>query len=54
MEKRDGINQRKRLYKILRRHVREEDADLTDDEQVYAVVNRYRKERGQPLIDPNE
>ena len=48
------VDQRTRLYEILRRHVREEDASKTDHDFVRAVYHRHLAERGQPLIDPNE
>jgi len=46
--------QRERLRRILNRHVRAEDASLTDHGLVQAAIKRYTDERGQPLIDPNE
>ena len=50
----DIFDTRLRLFEILRRHVRDTDDELTDDEMVRVVVQRYRQERGWPLIDPNE
>lgn len=46
--------QRARFYDIMRRHVRAEDGELTDDAFVRAVFKRYEDARGEPLIDPNE
>jgi hypothetical protein len=43
-----------RFYEIMRRHLSDDDADKTDDELVRAVFARYEKDRGAPLIDPNE
>lgn len=43
-----------RFVEIMRRHIREDDAILSDDGLVRAVYSRYAHERGQPLIDPNE
>jgi len=46
--------QSERLARILRRHTRFGDCKLTDHELVLAVMERYTKDRGVPLIDPNE
>lgn len=46
--------QRERFFRTMRRHIRAEDARLTDDGFVRAVLNRYLADRGLPLIDPNE
>lgn len=46
--------QRDRLSGALGWHVRHQDVDLSDDELVRAVVNRYLAHRGLMLIDPNE
>lgn len=56
MEERDKnrIRLHTRLLHILRRHCRDEDLGATDHEFVTKVWERYLKERGQPLIDPNE
>jgi hypothetical protein len=43
-----------RLLEILRRHIRAEDSEKTDDAFVRAVMARYQFWREQPLIDPNE
>lgn len=43
-----------RLVRILKRHVRDEDANLTEDAFIRTVMARYAKERHAPLIDPNE
>ena len=45
---------RQRLLEILKRHLRAEDAVLSDDAFIRQVMARYHKEREQPLIDPNE
>lgn len=43
-----------RLNKILRRHIREEDAMLSDDDFLAVVMRRYHAARIAPIIDPNE
>ena len=43
-----------RLLELLRRHVRADDAGLTDHELVTVTYARYLNERAAPLIDPNE
>jgi hypothetical protein len=50
----DIFVQRQRFNEIMRRHVRADDANLSDDELARTVLNRYLKDRGLPLIDPNE
>ena len=50
----DMMKQRMRLGALLYRHVREEDAKLSDMDFLKAVWERLSKEREQPLIDPNE
>ena len=45
---------RMRLGSILYRHVKEEDADLSDHAFMKAVARRYLLSRKTPLIDPNE
>ena len=46
--------QRERLNAILRRHVRDSDAALTDHQFVKEIARRYLKARKDVLIDPNE
>lgn len=46
--------QRARLMDLLRRHVRETDALLSDDAFVRAVLGRHEEARAALLIDPNE
>lgn len=46
--------QRQRLLEILRRHVRADDADLSDHDFLSQVWGRYAEARSAPLIDPNE
>jgi hypothetical protein len=43
-----------RVEGILRRHVSAEDVGKSDDDLVRSVFARYRKARGEPIIDPNE
>ena len=43
-----------RLWDILRRFVKAEDYDVTDDVLVRQVFNRYSADRDIYLIDPNE
>jgi len=42
------------LIRILRRHIRDDDADRSDAHFVQAVMTRFEKERRVPIIDPNE
>jgi hypothetical protein len=46
--------QRQRAFEILRRHVREEDAPLSDHDFMKALARRYIKSRSDALIDPGE
>lgn len=46
--------QRVRFFKIMRRHIEVTDSVMRDSELVVAAINRHLKERGLPLIDPNE
>ena len=46
--------QRLRFFEIMRRHVREEDGNLTDLELVRAVYERWERSLSDALIDPNE
>ena len=48
------FDQRQRLFELLRRHVRVEDTNLTDDQLVRSVYARYVIDRDLALIDPNE
>ena len=43
-----------RMFDILRRFVKAEDFNVTDDILVRQVFNRYSADRGVYLIDPNE
>ena len=43
-----------RLSDILRRHLRKEDAELSDHGLVLAVLKRYLASREEYLIDPSE
>jgi hypothetical protein len=53
-ERLSTYGQQARLHDIMRRHVRAEDSELTDDAFVRAVLKRYEDARGEALIDPNE
>lgn len=48
------LQQRTRLEHILARHVREEDAYLTDKAFIKVVWDRMQKAWEIPLLDPNE
>lgn len=43
-----------RLVEILRRHIRDDDAGLSDALFVQRVYERFNIDRNAPLIDPNE
>jgi hypothetical protein len=43
-----------RVEEILRRHIRVEDAKLSDHELITAVTARYMAAREVPILDPNE
>lgn len=43
-----------RLVRLLYRHTRDEDMELSDVEFVTALLSRYRQYLDQPLVDPNE
>jgi hypothetical protein len=43
-----------RVEEILRRHIRVEDAKLSDHELITAVTARYIAAREVPILDPNE
>jgi hypothetical protein len=45
---------RERLLDILRRHIRLDDSQVSDDDFVRRVMRRYEAARGDYLIDPNE
>lgn len=46
--------QRERLNEIMRRHVREEDASLSDIDFTKAVLKRLYEQRGWEIVDPAE
>lgn len=46
--------QRKRLYEILRRHVRDTDALKTDHQFATEVLDRYLRSKAAVLVDPAE
>lgn len=45
---------KERLIGILIRFIRWEDVDLSDRDLVETVYARWRKDREDPLVDPNE
>jgi len=43
-----------RLVRLLYRHTKDEDMELTDAEFVSALLHRYRQYLDAPLVGPNE
>lgn len=48
------LAQRERFELMMRRFVRESDAELSDDAMVREVMKRYEADRRLPLIDVSE
>lgn len=44
----------KRFERIIRRHLNEEDKQLSDADLITVVFARFMRERKQPIIDVNE
>lgn len=43
-----------RFLRIMRRHLRQEDASLSDTDFIRKVMERFEYDRRQPIIDVNE
>lgn len=46
--------QRSRWTALCNRHVKQEDADLTDRQFIEKMIDRLQRELDAPLVDPNE